>query len=72
MILPASVAVTKAADIFPPESRAIEWENGTTTATTTTTPGVQVISRHAVVNMTNSMCTSGWCPPVAPYTTLIR
>ncbi|KAH6615813.1 hypothetical protein B0J18DRAFT_290555 [Chaetomium sp. MPI-SDFR-AT-0129] len=56
MILPTSVAVTKAADILPPEpeTRAIESENGGTT----TTLGVKVISRHAVVNMTDSMCTS--------------
>ncbi|KAK4141326.1 uncharacterized protein C8A04DRAFT_14169 [Dichotomopilus funicola] len=55
MILPTSVAVTKAADILPPEpeTRAIESENGGTTTT-----GVKVISRHAVVNMTDSMCTS--------------
>ncbi|AEO59802.1 hypothetical protein MYCTH_2308340 [Thermothelomyces thermophilus ATCC 42464] len=50
MILPASVTVTKAADILPGETGSSE--------TAAATPGVRVISRNAVVGKTDKMCTS--------------
>jgi hypothetical protein len=49
MILPASVAVTKAADILPPETQP--GGDGDT-------PEVRVISRHAMIDKTDKMCTS--------------
>lgn len=51
MILPASVAVTRAADILPPEPQPSQAEGET--------PQVRVISRHAVVDKTDNMCASG-------------
>ncbi|KAK4149943.1 hypothetical protein C8A00DRAFT_18449 [Chaetomidium leptoderma] len=50
MILPASVSVTKAADILPPEPQPSDGEPEAET------PGVRVISRHALVDKTDSMC----------------
>jgi hypothetical protein len=52
MILPASVTVTKAADILPSESQPNGEAEGTK-------PGVRVISRHALVDNTDKMCASG-------------
>jgi len=51
MILPASVTVTKAAEILPSKS---EEARGTETGAS----GVRVISRNAVVDETDKMCTS--------------
>jgi hypothetical protein len=52
MILPASVTVTKAADILPPETQPTEEAEGAK-------PDVRVISRHALVDKTDKMCASG-------------
>ncbi|KAH6623246.1 RmlC-like cupin domain-containing protein [Chaetomium tenue] len=49
MILPASVAITKAADILPPATQS--GEDGQT-------PEIRVVSRHAVIDKTDKMCTS--------------
>jgi hypothetical protein len=49
MILPASVAVTKATDILPPAAQP--GGDGET-------PGVRVVSRNAVIDKTDKMCTS--------------
>ncbi|KAL2163319.1 hypothetical protein VTH06DRAFT_5376 [Thermothelomyces fergusii] len=51
MILPAPVVVTKAADILPSET-------GSRGSAAPAAPGVRVISRDAVVGMTDKMCTS--------------
>jgi hypothetical protein len=51
MILPASITVTKAADILPPVTeRSGDGQERS---------GVQVISRNAVVDKTDRMCASG-------------
>ncbi|KAK4102398.1 RmlC-like cupin [Parathielavia hyrcaniae] len=50
MILPASVSLTKAADILPPEPEPSEAEGAS--------PAVRVISRHAIVDKTDRMCAS--------------
>ncbi len=58
MLLPASVAVTKAADILPPEpQQPVEGEqpNGETDTPKDT---VRVISRNAMLDKTDKMCTS--------------
>jgi hypothetical protein len=47
MILPASVSVTKATEILPPDTQPSEGQD------------VRVISRNAVVDKTDRMCTSG-------------
>ncbi|KAG7294019.1 hypothetical protein NEMBOFW57_004080 [Staphylotrichum longicolle] len=55
MILPASVSVTRAADILPPEpetQQPTEEKEGKAAAE------VRVISRNAVVDKTDKMCTS--------------
>ncbi|KAK3292896.1 RmlC-like cupin domain-containing protein [Chaetomium fimeti] len=49
MILPASVAVTKAADILPPDTQA--GGDGDR-------PEVRIIRRNAVIDKTDKMCTS--------------
>ncbi|EAQ83450.1 hypothetical protein CHGG_09854 [Chaetomium globosum CBS 148.51] len=49
MILPASVAITKATDILPPATQS--GEDGET-------PEIRVVSRHAVIDKTDKMCTS--------------
>jgi hypothetical protein len=54
MILPGSVSVTKAADILPPDTQPSGVDGEET--------GVRVISRPAVVNKTDSMCTSSESP----------
>ncbi|GAB1317764.1 Cupin type-2 domain-containing protein [Madurella fahalii] len=50
MIMPASIAVTKAADILPPPTEPGEQDGGR--------PRVQVISRNAIVDKTDKMCAS--------------
>ena len=57
MLLPASVAVTKAADILPPEPQPVEGDqpNGETDTPKDT---VRVISRNAMLDKTDKMCTS--------------
>ncbi|SPQ24557.1 538eb5a3-5efe-4798-b6d8-d87daff1f2e9 [Thermothielavioides terrestris] len=50
MILPASIAVAKAADILPAEPQPGDVE--------TQTSGVRVISRNAIVDKTDNMCAS--------------
>lgn len=54
MVLPASIAVTKAADVLPPPTDPGE-QNGER-------PRVQVISRNAVVEKSDKMCASGEHP----------
>ena len=58
MLLPASVAVTKAADILPPAPQPVQ---GDEAAGEIDTPKdkVRVISRNAMVDKTDRMCTSG-------------
>jgi hypothetical protein len=55
MILPASVSVTKATDILPPETQPSEGQGGAEGKAA----GVRVISKNAVVDKTDKMCTSG-------------
>ncbi|KAK1830134.1 RmlC-like cupin domain-containing protein [Podospora conica] len=50
MILPSSISVTKASDIFPPAPPPAEG------GTSDTSDGVRVLSRDAVVNKTDKMC----------------
>jgi hypothetical protein len=53
MILPASVSVTKAADILPSDAtQPSEEAEGAK-------PAVRVITRHAVVDKSEKMCASG-------------
>ncbi|KAK4237540.1 hypothetical protein C8A03DRAFT_15930 [Achaetomium macrosporum] len=54
MILPASVAVTKAADILPAQTQPTEPESEREGEAS----GVRVISRNAVVHKTDKMCAS--------------
>ncbi|KAK0611778.1 hypothetical protein B0T14DRAFT_391600, partial [Immersiella caudata] len=50
MILPASISVTKSADILPPSSPLLAAESGREPSS------VKVLSRNAVVNQTDKMC----------------
>jgi len=54
MILPSSISVTKAKDVFPPKPVSSGPERKGEEA-----PGPQVISRNAVVDKTSKMCATG-------------
>ncbi len=60
MLLPASVAVTKAADILPPETQPVEGEGEGEGDGGKEAPKdrVRVISKNAMVDKTDKMCTS--------------
>lgn len=58
MLLPASVAVTKAADILPPAPQPVQGDEAGGEIDSPKDK-VRVISRNAIVDKTDRMCTSG-------------
>ncbi|KAK4217550.1 hypothetical protein QBC37DRAFT_369974 [Rhypophila decipiens] len=67
MIMPSSISVTKASDVFPPTlhvapDTTTEQQNGSPSSSVekdkTKRPGIKVISRDAMVNKTDKMCAS--------------
>lgn len=62
MLMPSSISVTRASEIFPPAPPPAEGSPRDTSG------GVRVVSRDAVVNKTDKMCVTGMSPPTRQLT----